>query len=105
MIVDTPKPPYYSVIFTSVRSEVQEGYNELNAELWEDAQKLDGFIGAESLRNVDGFGVTVLYFKNIETIKEWSRFKKHIQAKKLGKEKWYENYAVRIAKVEREYGM
>ena len=104
MIAETPKPPYYTVIFTSTRTNVEEGYNEMNDELWEDAQKLLGFIGAESLRGADGFGVTVLYFKDMATIKEWGRYQKHLRAKELGKAKWYESYRVRIAKVEREYG-
>ncbi|MFT5920595.1 MAG: heme-degrading monooxygenase HmoA, partial [Granulosicoccus sp.] len=73
-------------------------------ELWEDAQKLKGFIGAESMRGEDGFGVTVLYFLDMETIREWSKDQKHLSAKQLGKEKWYSDYRVRIAKVEREYG-
>ena len=105
MIVKTPKPPYYTVVFTSIRTEVDEGYAELNDELWEDAQKLEGFIGAESLRNEEGFGVTVLYWKNEASIQDWAKYQKHIQAKQLGKEKWYSGYRVRIAKVEREYGM
>lgn len=103
MIVNTPPPPYYTVIFTSTRTEVDEGYTELNEELWEDAQKLDGFIGAESLRGEDGFGVTVLYFKDMETIGQWARYQKHIGAKELGKSKWYKDHRVRIARVEREY--
>ena len=105
MIVKTPKPPYYTVVFTSVRTNIDEGYTEMNDSLWEDAQKLDGFIGSESLRNEDGFGVTVLYFKDMETIHEWSKYQKHLRAKEMGKQKWYADYRVRIAKVEHEYGM
>ena len=105
MLVNTPKPPYYTVVFTSIRTEIEEGYTEMNDSLWEDAQKLTGFIGAESLRGEDRFGVTVLYFEDMETIHEWSKYQKHLRAKELGKEKWYEGYRVRIAKVEREYGM
>jgi heme-degrading monooxygenase HmoA len=105
MLAQTPQTPYYTVIFTSIRTKVEEGYAEMNASLWEDAQKLEGFIGEESLRNADGFGITVLYFKDMETIQEWSKYQKHLRAKELGKEKWYEGYRVRIAKVEREYGM
>lgn len=103
MIVKTPKPPYYTVVFTSIRTKIDEGYSKLNDELWEDVQKLEGFIGAESMRGDDGFGVTVLYFKDMETIREWSKYQKHIGAKQLAKEKWYSDYRVRIAKVEREY--
>jgi heme-degrading monooxygenase HmoA len=105
MIVKTPDPPYYTVIFTSVRTEVDEGYSEMNEALWLDAQKLPGFIGAEAFRDEDRFGVTVLYFKDLETIHEWSKYQKHLRAKEMGKQKWYSDYRVRIAKVEREYGM
>lgn len=104
MFAETPKPPYYTVVFTSIRTEVEEGYTELNDSLWKDAQKLDGFIGAESQRGEDRFGITVLYFKDMETIHQWSKYQKHIRAKEMGKEKWYEGWRVRIGKIEREYG-
>jgi heme-degrading monooxygenase HmoA len=105
MFAKTPKPPYFTVVFTSQRSKVEEGYTEMNDSVWNDAQKLHGFLGSESLRNEDGFGVTVLYFTDMETIHEWSKYQKHLRAKEMGKEKWYEGYRIRIAKVEREYGM
>ncbi|MFT4524055.1 MAG: heme-degrading monooxygenase HmoA [Bacteroidia bacterium] len=104
MIVKTPKPPYNTVVFPSIRTDVEEGYSELNDELWEDVQKLDGFIGSESNRGENGFGATGLYFQDMETIREWSKYQKHLGAKKLGKEKWYSDYRVRIANVEMEYG-
>jgi len=105
MFAKTPKPPYFTVVFTSQRTKIEEGYTEMNDSLWEDAQKLDGFLGSESLRNEEGFGVTVLYFKDMETIQLWSKYQKHLRAKEMGKQKWYEGYRVRIGKVEREYGM
>lgn len=105
MLIETPVPPYYTVIFSSIRTEVEEGYTELNDELWLDAQKLDGFIGADSVRKDDGEGITTLYFKDMETIHQWAKYQKHIRAKELGKEKWYKDYKVRIGKIEREYGM
>ena len=105
MFAKTPNPPYYTVIFTSQRTKIEEGYTEMNDSLWKDAQKLEGFLGVEALRNEAGFSVGVLYFKDVETIHEWAKDQKHLRAKKLGKEKWYSGYRVRIAKVEREYGM
>lgn len=93
------------MVFTSQRTKIEDGYAEMNDSLWEDAQKLDGFIGSESLRNEEGFGVTVLYFKDMETIQLWSKYQKHLRAKEMGKQKWYEGYRVRIGKVEQEYGM
>lgn len=105
MFVDTPEPPYYAVIFTSQRTEVDDGYSELNDELYAEAQQLDGYIGAETLRNADGYGVAVLYWRTEEDIRAWARYAKHLHAKDIGKVKWYRGYRVRIAKVEREYGM
>lgn len=105
MFCKTPPPPYYTVIFTSQRTTVDDGYSELNDELYEEALSFDGYIGAESLRNAEGFGVAVLYWKDAESIKRWANYAKHIRAKQKGKELWYEGYRVRIAKVEREYGM
>jgi heme-degrading monooxygenase HmoA len=77
----------------------------MNDSLWEDTQKLARFLGAESLRNEEGFRVTVLYFTDMETIQEWSKYQKHLRAKEMGKEKWYSGCRLRIAKVERAYGM
>lgn len=105
MFVNTPKPPYHAVIFTSQRTSIDDGYTELNDELYAEAQQFDGYIGADSLRNAEGYGVAVLYWRNADSIRKWAQYAKHIRAKQLGKEQWYEGYRVRIAVVEREYGM
>ena len=47
MFAKTPKPPYFTVVFTSQRTRVEEGYTEMNDSLWNDAQKLGGFLGSE----------------------------------------------------------
>ena len=105
MFAKTPKPPYFTVVFTSQRTDVEQGYNEMNDSRQEDFQKLEGFLGAESLRNDEGFGVTVLYFTDMETIREWPKYQKHLRVKELGKEKWHSGCCVRIGNVEQEYGM
>ena len=105
MFVKTPKPPYYTVIFTSKRTTLDDGYTELNDALYAEALKLDGYYGSETLRNEEGYGVAVLYWRDMSDIQEWAKYQKHLYAKEQGKAKWYEGYRVRIAKVEREYGM
>lgn len=104
MFASTPKPPYYTVIFTSLSTQTDEGYTQLNDELYAEALQLEGYYGAETLRNEDGYGVAVLYWRSLADIEKWAKYQKHADAKKLGKEKWYKSYRVRIAKVEREYG-
>ncbi|MCH7415532.1 antibiotic biosynthesis monooxygenase [Belliella sp. R4-6] len=101
-IAETPKPPYFAVIFTSLLKNNQEGYHEM-AELMETLViKQEGYLGHESAR--DGLGITISYWKSLENIKDWKANSEHLIAQKLGKEKWYKQFKTRICRVEREYG-
>ncbi len=95
------KLPYYAVIFTSTRTTVDEGYAEMATQMVELAQQQDGFLGIESARN--DIGITVSYWRDLESIKNWKSNLDHLDAQRKGRSKWYENYTVRIALVEREY--
>ena len=101
MIANTPKPPYYAVIFSSMRTEVVESYGLVAEKMMELAAEQEGFLGVESLRN--DYGITVSYWKDLESIKKWRDSHQHKIAKENGISKWYENYKVRIAKVEIDY--
>ena len=93
--------PYYAVIFTSTRTEGDNGYNEM-ADLMESlAKKQDGFISIDSARN--DIGITVSYWENLEAIKNWNQLTDHVVAQQKGIKDWYSSYNVRICKVEREY--
>ncbi len=93
--------PYYAVIFTSIQTENIEGYSEM-AELMEIlAREQPGFLGIESARNE--IGITVSYWQNLESIKNWKANLDHLVAQKKGRAQWYSYYKVRICKVEREY--
>ncbi|MGG0655348.1 antibiotic biosynthesis monooxygenase family protein [Rummeliibacillus pycnus] len=98
----TPKPPYYAVIFTSQRTEADNGYAEMAKRMEELALKQEGFLGIESARD-DELGITVSYWDSLEAIKNWKNNISHQIAQKRGKEEWYQNYHVRISKVERDY--
>lgn len=93
--------PYYAVIFTTKMSNNTQGYAVMAKEMEELAKKQKGFLGIESVRQE--MGITVSYWKNEEAISAWKQQTDHIMAQKLGKEKWYEAYRVRVAKVERDY--
>ncbi len=94
--------PYYAVIFTSQRSEVDEGYQQTAQRMLELAAKVDGFIQVDSVRQ-DGLGITVSYWRDLEAIKQWKQQVEHLEAQRLGREKWYTSYQLRICKVEHEY--
>ena len=101
-LVTTPKPPYYVVIFSSVKSENDDGYSEMSARLLELVINQDGFLGVESARNE--IGITVSYWESLDAIQKWKDNSVHKMARKKGREKWYDKFTVRIARVEREYG-
>ena len=101
MIAKTPEPPYYAVIFSSLRTEEIEGYAEMADLLVELASKQEGFMGIESARNE--LGITVSYWKDLESIRKWKQHTDHIIAQKKGRTDWYKHYKTRIAKVERDY--
>lgn len=103
LIADTPEPPYYAVIFTSLRTEVDSGYDETASRMVELATQQPGFVGVESARNE--LGVTVSYWADLASIKAWKSYAEHQEAQRLGHQQWYQHFKTRIAKVERDYGI
>ncbi len=97
----TPAPPYYAVIFTSLRTAIDEGYGPMADRMVELAERELGFLGVDSTRDQNGLGITVSYWKDEESIRAWKTYLEHAAAQRLGKEKWYADYALRVAKVER----
>lgn len=101
MIAKTPKPPYYAVIFTSIRTGGDKGYSEMADLMLELAEQQDGFLGVESAR--EDVGITVSYWRDIAAIKNWKENTDHSIAREKGREKWYKKFKTRIAKVESDY--
>ena len=101
MISNTPPPPYYAVIFSSVRTNDNEGYAEMNALMNELALQQDGFLGMENASSE--IGISISYWRDVETIKRWKDDLDHQKAQREGQKRWYSQYKVRIAKVERDY--
>ena len=97
----TPEPPYYAVIFTSCRSDVDEGYGAMADKMVEMASEQPGFLGVESARGSDGLGITVSYWESEEAIANWRRNAEHRVAQSQGREKWYSEFVTRVARVER----
>lgn len=100
--VKKPQPPYYAVIFTSKRTDGDNGYGQMAQTLETLASKQKGFLGVESARDQE-LGITVSYWESLEDIKSWKENSTHIIAQQKGKDQWYKEYDVRICKVEREY--
>ena len=101
-LANTPDPPYYAVIFTSLRTDTDEGYGATAQRMVELAATMPGFLGVESAR--EAVGITVSYWKDLESIRHWKYQMEHVVARDKGREQWYTAYRLRVAKVERAYG-
>jgi len=97
----TPSPPYYAVIFSSVRTDGDNGYSEAAKQMLELASKQPGFLGFETARQE--LGISVSYWSSLEAIKAWKENTAHRQAQHRAKG-WYKTFRVRVCRVEREYG-
>ncbi len=101
-IAPTPEPPYYAVIFTTLRTDVDEGYGETAERMLQLAADQPGFLGAESAR--EEVGITVSYWESPEAIRAWKAHAEHVLARERGRRDWYRAYKTRVCKVERDYG-
>lgn len=102
-IAATPQPPYYAVIFSSLRTHGDRGYAGMSTRMLALARQQPGFLGVESAR--EGLGITVSYWSSMEAIADWKRVAEHREAQRLGHRTWYSAFKVRICRVERDYAM
>jgi heme-degrading monooxygenase HmoA len=101
----TPEPPYYAVVFTSLRTVADgPGYEEMAERMVALAAQQPGFLGVESTRGPDGVGITVSYWQNLDAIRGWREHPEHCVAQSLGRAKWYSSYRLRVCRVDVEYG-
>jgi heme-degrading monooxygenase HmoA len=99
-----PDGSYYAVIFTAKRTSGEnKEYSEMADAMAKLSEKQPGYLGIESARGEDGVGITVSYWRDEASIKAWKAVAEHLIAQKSGREKWYQWYNLRVAKVERGY--
>lgn len=103
MIAQTPSQPYYAVIFTSLRTEGDQGYGEAAERMVELARQQPGFLGVESARGEDGLGITVSYWSDEAAILAWKQHAEHSEIRERGRATWYQAFHTRVCKVERAY--
>lgn len=97
------EPPYYAVIFASQReaSDADDGYGAMAERMVALAAEQDGFLGVESARDAEGFGITVSYWRDEAAIARWKADAEHREAQSRGRRDWYRHFELRVARVER----
>lgn len=93
--------PYYAVIFTSTRTDGDNGYGDMAKQMEDLAKQQRGYLGIESAR--EEIGITVSYWESMQAIANWKENTNHLFAQQKGIKDWYKWYKVRICLVEREY--
>ena len=97
-------PPYYAVIFSNQRTEEDaDAYGEAAGRMMALAPDQPGFLGVESVRGADGFGITVSYWVSEDAIEAWKAHAEHTEVRQQGRKSWYQSFALRVAVVERAY--
>jgi heme-degrading monooxygenase HmoA len=100
-----PTPPYWAVIFTNQRTALDDaGYQAMAEQMETLARQRPGFLGIESTRDTTGYGITVSYWSDEASVRAWKGDLEHREAQRLGQERWYDHYQLRVARVERAYG-
>lgn len=98
----TPAPPYTAVIFSSIRTEGDQGYGVMAARMEELAGEQPGYLGIEAARG--DVNITVSYWADHAAAANWKKVAEHTIAQERGKTTWYADYRVRVCTVERDYG-
>ena len=84
------QPPYTAVIFSSLRTSGDDSaYGVMGAEMAALAAQQPGYLGAESARDPDGFGLTVSYWRSNDDAVAWKQVARHGAAQRQGRDEWY----------------
>jgi heme-degrading monooxygenase HmoA len=94
-------PPYYAVIFATIQTADLTDYEQTAEHMVALASLQPGYLGIDSARS--GVGITVSYWRTLEDIKAWKHNLDHAAARDRGRAQWYQQYTLRIAKVEHNY--
>jgi len=103
-IARTPKPPFFSVLYSTPTTEKDQGYGDMADRMLELAVEQPGYLGVESARTPGGRGITVSYWSSEEAIAQWRSNAEHRVAQELGRRVWYSDFHLRVARVERAHG-
>ena len=90
-------PPYFAVIFTSKLKDDFPEYHQMAQKMEALVKRQPGFLGMDSAR--DKKGITISYWDSLEAIELWKNNSFHLEAKSLGKTKWYKHFSIKICKV------
>jgi heme-degrading monooxygenase HmoA len=98
------EPPYHACIFVDTRTHADHDLAARAEEMVKLAEAQPGFLGLDSVRDADGLGILVSYWRDEPSVTAWREHATHATTRTDGRARpWYEALTVRVAKVERAY--
>jgi len=74
-------------------------YAAMDAELDRLVRNQPGFIDVKSFTAADGERLTLVWWKDRETLAQWRNLPIHREAQETGRAKWYQYYKMEVAEV------
>ncbi len=84
-----------------------EDYFAMAAALRPELEKIEGFISIERFQSVTDPGkvLSLSFWKDENSIQQWRNLEVHRHAQAEGRKTIFDNYRLRVANVNRDYGM
>jgi len=92
-----------AVFRTRVRPEVADEYQAELERIWTIAKEQPGFISAKSYLGDDGDEVGIQEWESPEHLKAWHEHPEHLEARRRGREEFYQDYTIYICDQPRKY--
>lgn len=93
-----------AVIFSAKRNgNDAAGYDEAAEQMVALAKQQKGFLGMNSVRDMQGYGITISYWQTDSDARAWRDHTQHSQIRHKGRALWYDEYSIQIARIDRAY--
>jgi heme-degrading monooxygenase HmoA len=80
-------------------------YSKLAGEMLALAETMPGFIAFKTFAAEDGERVSIVEFADHKSHHAWRKHPRHLEAQRLGRDKFYNEFRIQVCTLEREYGM
>lgn len=93
------------VIFRSRLSEgVESEYSTVAMRMEELAKEMPGFVSIKTFEAADGERVLIVEFESERHSEAWRRHPEHLEAQRLGRERFYSEFRIQVCSPVRQYG-
>ena len=78
-----------------------DDYAQMGQEMDAHARTFDGFVDLKAFKAEDGERLTVVWWRDEDSLKVWAADARHRVAQQLGRQRWYEYYKLDVAQIVR----